>query len=341
MTVWTLKQIADHIDGEVIGDKDFKVVSVGTLQAAKSNQISFLSNTKYKKYLVETSAGAVIVHESMSADVPNNAIVVRDPYIAYAKAASLLNPAETGNKGIHPSASVDENSNIHPSVSIAAQVVIESGVELAEDVVIGPCCVLMNDVKIGKGTRLTANITLCKSVVMGKNGIIHPGAVIGADGFGIANEHGKWIKVPQVGSVEIGNDVEIGANTTIDRGAIDNTIIGNGVKLDNQIQIGHNVVIGDNTVIAGCTGIAGSTKIGQNCVVGGGVGISGHLEICDGVQFTGMTMVTKSVNTPGVYSSGIPVEPARQWHKNVIRYRQMDKLVGRVKRLEKQIKAES
>lgn len=335
--MWTLEQIANHIAGEVIGDKDFQVDSVGTLQAAKSNQISFLSNTKYKKYLVNTNAGAVIVHDSMVSDVPNNAIMVHDPYIAYAKAASLLNPIKTSNTGIHPSASVNENSLIHPSVSIAAQVVIEAGVELAEGVVIGPGCVLLSDVKIGKGTRLIANVTLCNSVQLGQNGIIHAGTVIGADGFGIANDQGKWIKVPQVGSVEIGDDVEIGANTTIDRGAIDNTVIGNGVKLDNQIQIGHNVVIGDNTVIAGCTGIAGSTHIGQNCVIGGGVGISGHLEICDGVQFTGMTMVTKSINMSGVYSSGIPVEPARQWHRNVIRYRQMDKLVERVKKLETRI----
>lgn len=333
--MWTLEQIANYVGGSVIGDELFQVDSVGTLQTAKENQLSFLSNTKYKKYLVNTKAGAVIVHADMASDVPNNAIVVNDPYIAYAKAASLLNPADTAYKGIHPSAFVDENSKIHPSVSIAAQVVIEAGVELAEDVVIGPGCVLLNDVKIGKGTRLVANITLCKSVTLGQNGIIHPGTVIGADGFGIANDQGKWIKVPQIGSVEVGDDVEIGANTTIDRGAIDNTIIGNGVKLDNQIQIGHNVIIGDNTVIAGCTGIAGSTKIGQNCIIGGGVGISGHLEICDGVQFTGMTMVTKSVNTPGAYSSGIPAEPTKQWHKNVIRYRQMDKLTVRVKQLEK------
>ncbi|MBE9532722.1 MAG: UDP-3-O-(3-hydroxymyristoyl)glucosamine N-acyltransferase, partial [Proteobacteria bacterium] len=298
--VWTLEKIANHIDGEVIGDKEFQLDSVGTLQTATASQLSFLSNTKYKKYLLDTNAGAVIVHADMASDVPSNAIVVHDPYIAYAKAASLLNPIEKGYEGVHPTAFVDGNSQIHPSVSIAAQVVIEAGVELAENVVIGPGCVLLDGVKVGKGTRLIANITLCKSVTLGKNGIIHPGTVIGADGFGIANDQGKWIKVPQVGSVDIGDDVEIGANTTIDRGAIDNTIIGNGVKLDNQIQIGHNVVIGDNTVIAGCTGIAGSTKVGQNCVIGGGVGISGHLDICDGVQFTGMTMVTKSVNTPGV-----------------------------------------
>jgi UDP-3-O-[3-hydroxymyristoyl] glucosamine N-acyltransferase len=178
-------------------------------------------------------------------------------------------------------------------------------------------------------------VTLCEDVQIGERCLIHPGVVIGADGFGIANDNGKWIKVPQLGAVVIGDDVEIGANTTIDRGAIDNTLIGNGVKLDNQIQIGHNVIIGDHTVIAGCVGIAGSTKIGQYCAIGGGAGIGGHLEITDGVQLTGMTMVTKSITQSGVYSSGIPAEPTRDWHRNVVRYRQMEKLTERVTKIEK------
>jgi UDP-3-O-[3-hydroxymyristoyl] glucosamine N-acyltransferase len=197
--------------------------------------------------------------------------------------------------------------------------------------------VILAGVKVGAGSRLKANITLCEGVQIGERCIIHPGVVIGADGFGIANDQGSWIKVPQIGSVIIGDDVEIGANTTIDRGAIEDTIIGQGVKLDNQIQIGHNAVIGDHTVIAGCVGIAGSTTIGNNCVIGGGVGIGGHISIADGVQLTGMTMVTKSITSSGVYSSGIPAEPTAQWHKNVIRYRQMDKLVSRVKELEKKL----
>ena len=334
MTVWTLEQIAEHIGGVVKGEKDFQVDSIGTLQTAKLNQISFLSNKKYKKYLADTDAGIVIVNDEAVSGVPHHAIVVDDPYVAYAKVASLLNPIKRNQSGIHSSASVSTDSIIHPSASIGAQVVIESGVEVEEDVVIGPGCVLQQGVKVGLGTKLVANISLCDDVQIGKNGLIHPGVVVGADGFGIANDKGKWIKVPQIGSVRIGDDVEIGANTTIDRGAIENTIIGNGVKLDNQIQIGHNVVIGDNTVIAGCTGIAGSTYIGQNCVIGGGVGVAGHLEICDSVQLTGMTMVTKSITQPGVYSSGIPAESTQQWHKNVIHYRQMDKLAERVKQLE-------
>lgn len=334
---WTLAEIAKHIDGVVVGDESFLVDSFATLKHASKQQISFLSNLKYKKFLATSSAGAVIVSPEAATLAPNNAIVVDDPYVAYAKATRLLNPLRYYNAGISANAVISPDALIHESASIAPHVVIESGVEIAASVVIGPNCVILAGVKVGTGSRLTANITLCEGVQIGERCIIHPGVVIGADGFGIANDQGAWIKVPQIGSVIIGDDVEIGANTTIDRGAIENTVIGQGVKLDNQIQIGHNTIIGDHTVIAGCVGIAGSTTIGNNCVIGGGVGIGGHLSIADGVQLTGMTMVTKSITSSGVYSSGIPAEPTAQWHKNVIRYRQMDKLVARVKELEKKL----
>jgi UDP-3-O-[3-hydroxymyristoyl] glucosamine N-acyltransferase len=192
----------------------------------------------------------------------------------------------------------------------------------------------MSGVSVGENSRLVANVTLGENVSLGIAVIVHPGAVIGSDGFGIAHDGEQWIKVPQVGSVEIGDYVEVGANTTIDRGAIDNTVIKRGVKLDNQIQIAHNCIIGEYTVIAGCVGIAGSTQIGSHCAIGGGAAIGGHLEIANGVQLTGMTMVTKSITASGVYSSGIPAEPNRQWHRNIVRYRQMDRLVERVKTLE-------
>jgi len=336
--MWTLAEIAEHIGGLVVGDRNYTVSSVATLQSAKTDQISFLSNKKYRKYLANTTAGAVIIHSDLVDLVPKNAIVADDPYVAYAKIALLLNPIVIKNAGIHPSASIGDNCQIASSVTINAQSVIGSGVVLEDNVVIGPGCILLDDIRVGENTRLVANVTLCDGVQIGQRSIIHPGVVIGADGFGIANDHGKWIKVPQVGSVKIGNDVEIGANTTVDRGAIDDTIISDGVKLDNQIQIGHNVVIGENTVIAGAAGIAGSTTIGKNCAIGGGAGLGGHLEIVDGVQITGMTMVTKSLMQPGSYSSGIPVEPTQVWHKNVVRYRQLDKLVERVKSLESQNK---
>lgn len=334
----TLAQIAEAIDGHLIGDADYLIDSVGTLAQATPQQISFLANTKYKKFLNETHAGAVIVATGLGSELSTNVIEAADPYVAYAKAASLLYPDLISESGIHPTAWIDptavvaDNVSIGPHVTIDKSVVIESGVSISAGSVIEP------NVFIGENCRIKANVTLCHNVQIGQRVIIHPGAVIGADGFGIANDNGKWIKVPQIGRVVIGNDVEIGANTTIDRGAIEDTFIADGVKLDNQIQIAHNVIIGEHTVIAGCVGIAGSTRIGKYCAIGGGTGISGHLDIADGVQLTGMTMVTKSITESGVFSSGIPVEPTKQWHKNVVRYRQMDKLFERVKLLEKHIK---
>jgi len=332
--VWTLGEIAQHIDGIVQGDEQYQISSIATLSNAQDDQLSFLSNKKYRKYLADTGAGAVIVSNEMASFVPKYAVIVDDPYVAYAKAARLLNPPKQRQAGIHSTATVGADTTIHPSAMIAAQVVIGSGVSIAENVMIGSGCVILDNVIIGESSSLTANITVCDNVQIGKRAIIHPGVVIGADGFGIANENGKWINVPQIGSVHIGDDVDIGANTTIDRGAIENTIIANGVKLDNQIQVGHNVEIGENTVIAGCVGIAGSTVIGKNCIIGGGAGLGGHLELADGVMLTGMTMVTKSIKKAGSYSSGIPAEENHHWHKNVIRYRQMDKLAERVKQLE-------
>ena len=334
----TLAQIAEEINGRVIGDATYEVSSVGTLSNAESSQLSFLSNSKYKKFLKQSQAGAIIVSKDMSEYVVTNAIEVDDPYVAYAKAASLLHPVKKLSAAIHPSAAIDPSAEIGSNVSIGAHVVIEPGVIIKDNVTIGPGCVIEHDVILRKGVTLRPNVTLCFGVDIGERTIIHPGVVIGADGFGIANDNGHWIKVPQVGSVKIGSDVEIGANTTIDRGAIEDTVIADGVKLDNQIQIGHNVTIGKHSVIAGCTGIAGSTSIGEYCAIGGGTGMAGHINIANGVQLTGMSMVTKSINEAGVYSSGIPVEPTKQWHKNVIRYRQMDKLFDRVKQLEEQDK---
>lgn len=336
--MWTIGQIAEFIDGKVIGNPEVTISGVATLQSAKSDQLSFFSNTKYRKFLKETNAGVVIVNSKAVDLVPNNAILVDDPYVAYARAVSYLNPDLPIIAGIGANTFIDNSALISDSVSIASNVVIEAGVRIGEDVVIGPGCIIQKGTTIGHNTQLIANVTLCHDVKIGQRVIIHPGVVIGADGFGIANDRGKWIKIPQIGGVDIGNDVEIGANTTIDRGAIEDTVIGNGVKLDNQIQVGHNTIIGENTVVAGCVGIAGSTIIGRNCAIGGGAGLGGHLEIADGVQLTGMTMVTKSILEPGVYSSGIPAEPTQKWHKNVVRYRQMSKLIERVQELENTIK---
>ena len=330
----TLAQIALHVDGVIIGDAECEISNVSTLQAANRQQISFLANSKYKKYLPTSQAGAVIVSKEMVELVKNSAIVVDDPYVAYAKIATLLNPPKKITTGISPTAMIEAGVTILKTVSIGPQVVIEANVILADNVVIGAGTVLQDEVIVGENTRIAENVTICHGVEIGKNVVIHPGVVIGADGFGIVNDKGKWIKIPQIGRVKIGDNVEIGANTTVDRGAIEDTVIGDGVKLDNQIQVGHNVIIGNNTVIAGCSGVAGSTIIGENCIIGGGVGIGGHIEIADNVIITGMSMVTKSLTKAGIYSSGIPAEPTSQWHKNVVRYRQMDKLVARVKKLE-------
>jgi UDP-3-O-[3-hydroxymyristoyl] glucosamine N-acyltransferase len=335
---WTLAQIAQHIGGQLVGDPEYTITAVGTLTEAGPEQLSFLANTKYKKYLNSTCAGAVIVAAGLESDSDIQLIQVDNPYVAYAKAATLLYPEPTPETGIHPTAWVHPQAEIAKDATIGANVTIEQGVVIAAGSSIGPGTVIEANVRIGQDCRIKANVTLCREIQLGDRVVIHPGVVIGADGFGIANDKGRWIKVPQVGRVVVGNDVEIGANTTIDRGAIDDTLIADGVKLDNQIQIGHNCQIGEHTVIAGCVGIAGSTHIGKHCAIGGGTGIAGHIEIADGVQLTGMSMVTKSITESGVYSSGIPIEPARQWHKNVIRYRQMDKLFARVEQLEKQLK---
>ncbi|WP_151903896.1 UDP-3-O-(3-hydroxymyristoyl)glucosamine N-acyltransferase [Methylophaga nitratireducenticrescens] len=335
--VWTLAKIASEIGAKLVGNAEKVITGVGTLQNATDTDISFLANTKYRQYLNSTSAGCVIVSPADLAEVQTNALVIDDPYVAYAKAAALLYPEQQSSLGIHPSVVVGENCQIADSARISAQVFIGNNVHIGDNVDIGAGSIIENDVYIAADSRLMSNVTLCRKVQIGERVQIHPGAVIGADGFGIANENGRWLKIPQVGSVIIGNDVEIGANTTIDRGAIDDTIISDGVKLDNQIQIGHNVFIGKHTVIAGCVGISGSTRIGSHCAIGGGTGIAGHIEIADGVQLTGMSMVTKSIMSSGTYSSGIPVEPTRDWHRNVIRYRQLDKLNDRIKQLESKL----
>ena len=332
---WTLAQIGDHVDGEVVGDANHVITGVGTLANATSQQLSFLANSKYKKFLAGTAAGAVIVSREMAAALHTNAIVVDDPYVAYAKAATLLYPGSAPQTGVHPSAWIHPDAAIADKVSIGAQVVIEQGVCIATGVTIGPGCVIEQHVSIGADSCIKSNVTLCRDVSIGERVTLHPGVVIGADGFGIANDKGQWIKVPQVGRVIIGNDVEVGANTTIDRGAIDDTIIADGVKLDNQIQIGHNVIIGEHSVIAGCVGIAGSTRIGKYCAIGGGTGIGGHLEIVDGVQLTGMSMVTKSITEKGQYGSGFPAQPAREWRRGVAGVRRLGRLEQRLAELER------
>ena len=334
----TVQTLADLVAGEVQGDPDAEVTGVGTLQGAARGQISFLANSLYRKFLAGTAATAVILRRDALVDCHTSAIVVANPYVAYAKIATELFPPLSPPAGVHPSAVIDPGATISPTASIQANTVVSAGVVIGEDVVIGPNCTLQANVQIGSGTRLVAQVTICHGSILGSRVLVHPGAVIGSDGFGIANDRGVWVKVPQLGRVRIGDDVEIGANTSIDRGALEDTVIENGVKLDNQIQVAHNVQIGAHTAIAGCTGISGSSKIGKYCAIGGGVGIAGHLEIADKVTVTGMSLVSKSIQESGVYSGSVPAMEADHWRKNFARVRRLDEMFRKLVALEKSVR---
>lgn len=338
---YTLGELAKHVSGEVKGDGSCEIESVGTLHLASNTQISFLNNPSYRKQLAASKAGAVIMSAADAETCSLNAIISNNPYAAYAKIATLLSPDEGYPTGIDNGAHVAKDVSISNTASVAAGAIIESGVVIGEYVRVGPGCVLQKNVKLAANTILTANVSVMHDCEIGSGCILHPGVVIGADGFGQAMDEGRWIKVPQLGSVIIGNDVEIGANTTVDRGAIENTIIENNVKLDNQIQIAHNVIIGAHTAIAASTAIAGSTKIGKHCRIAGMVGIVGHLTIADNVTVTGKSMVSSSIKVAGVFSSGTPLEPNQKWRKNTVRFRHLDDMAKRLKKLEKLLASKS
>jgi UDP-3-O-[3-hydroxymyristoyl] glucosamine N-acyltransferase len=313
----TLGELASRLEAKLIGDAQETVDHVATIQNAAPGALTFLSNTKYRKHLEHTQASAVLLTEKDAGHCRINCLVVSDPYVAYAKALPLLYPQPESAGGQHPSAFVDPAARVDASATISAHAVIGAGVVVAAGAFIGPGSCVLENASIGRDTRLGANVTIGEDCQIGTACQIHHGAVIGADGFGFANDGGQWIKVQQIGRVVIGDNVEIGANTTVDRGAIDDTRIESGVKIDNQVQIAHNVVIGENTAIAAATAIAGSTVIGKNCAIGGAVGIVGHLKIADGSVITGMSMVTNSIERPGVYSSGMPAQETREWKRTM------------------------
>lgn len=335
--MYTLGELAKHVQAELVGDANCKIDKVATLSNAGENDISFLANSRYKNLLGTTKASAVIVSVQDRDSLNGNGLVAQDPYVTYAKVAALLYPDRTRQSGVHPSSVVAKTSNIAQTATIGANCTISDGVSIGDHSYIGPGTVLDENVVIGAHCRLVASVTLCQGVKIGDRVVIQPGAVIGGDGFGLANENGVWLKIPQVGSVVIGNDVEIGSNTTIDRGAIDDTIIEDGVKLDNLIQIGHNVRIGAHTAVAASAAIAGSAKIGKYCQIAGMAGIVGHIEIADHVHITGMSVVSHSIREPGVYSSGSPLQSNSDWQKNAVRIKQLDQLFRRIKILEKQL----
>ncbi|MDO6446478.1 UDP-3-O-(3-hydroxymyristoyl)glucosamine N-acyltransferase [Colwellia sp. 1_MG-2023] len=334
---YTLKELADKIGASVHGNENCLIESIATLLNAKDGQIAFLSNVKYQQQLSQTKASAVIITEDCLADCQTNALVMKNPYMGYALLAQLLDTTPPTANNIHPTAVVDASAIIGSNVSIGANAVIESDVELAEGVSIGAGCFIGKAAKIGKQTSLWANVSVYHRVEIGDNCLIQANTVIGSDGFGYANHQGNWVKIPQLGSVIIGNNVEIGASTTIDRGALDDTIIKDGVILDNQIQIAHNVVIGENTAMAACSVIAGSTVVGKNCTLAGMVGVNGHINITDGCVFTGFAMVTKNITESGVYSSGLPAQPNKEWQKTNARIRKLDSTNKKIKALEKEI----
>jgi UDP-3-O-[3-hydroxymyristoyl] glucosamine N-acyltransferase len=334
---YKLADIANKIGATVHGDEQCEIDSIATLANAEFGQIAFLANSKYSEQLAMTKASAVILSNKEIESCQTNALVMDNPYMGYALVAQLLDTTPKPANAIHASAIIDESTILGENVTIAANVVIEAGVNIGNDTSIGAGCFIGIGAKIGANSTLWSNVSIYHCVEIGSNCSVHANTVVGADGFGYANDKGSWVKIPQLGTVIIGDNVEIGASTTIDRGALENTIIKNGVVLDNQIQIAHNVEIGENTAIAACSVIAGSTTIGKNCIIAGLVGINGHIEVGDGCVFTGMTMVTKSITKPGVYSSGMPCQPNREWHKNNARIRKLESLTKRLVNVEKEI----
>jgi UDP-3-O-[3-hydroxymyristoyl] glucosamine N-acyltransferase len=329
----SLGELAVRFGCTLQGDPDIRVAHVATLERADSQSLAFLANPRYRRFLSQTKAGAVVLDAKLAAECPVAALIAQNPYAIYARIATLLHPTPPVAPGRHASAIVDPSAVIDPSASIGPLAVIGARARIGARCAIGPGCVLLDDVALGADTRLVANVTLCTSVVLGERCLLHPGVVIGADGFGLAPSDGEWLKVPQLGGVRIGNDVEVGASTTIDRGAIEDTVLDDGVKLDNQIQIGHNVRIGAHTAIAGCSGVSGSTTIGSRCMLGGMVGVAGHLTICDDVVVTGRSFVNSSIRKPGYYSGGLTVDETTRFRKNAARFHRLDELARQVRRL--------
>ena len=332
----SLGELAERFDCELIGDPDVRIETLGTLANAGSNALSFLASPAYKKQLPSTKAAAVILRAADAPDAPCAALISDHPYASYARMAAAVCPPPAYDPGIHTSAAVASSADVAKSAHIAANAVIEDNAVIGANTYVGPGAVVGPGCVIGDNCRILANVTLVRAVSTGDRCIFHSGSVIGADGFGNAMTSDGWVKVPQVGGVRIGNDVEIGSSTTVDCGAIDDTIIGDGVRLDNQIQIAHNVHVGEHTAMATGVAIAGSAHIGKRCMMAGMVGVAGHIEICDDVTVLGKAMVSKSITQPGAYASMFPIEDARSWNRRVASFRRLDKLLGRVSKLEKE-----
>lgn len=330
----SLGELATRFGCELIGDPDITVSGVASLSNADSDSLTFLSNTALKRQLPATKAAAVIVQPGDASESPVAAILHDNPYACYARMAAVICPSPTVTPGIHASAVVDPTATVAESACIAPNAVIGEHSSVGENVYVGPGTVIGPDCVIGDDCRFVANVSLARSVRIGKRGLFHPGVVLGSDGFGNAMTPDGWVKVPQLGGLVVGDDVEIGSNTTVDCGAIEDTIIEDGVRVDNLCQIAHNVHIGAHTAIAASVAVAGSAKIGKRCLIGGTSGVIGHISICDDVVVLGGSSVTKSIVNPGAFSSMLPAEPAKEWGKKLARLRRLDRLMARVKDLE-------
>lgn len=334
---WTLAEIAAATHTTVQGNLNKKIQAVASIEQAQAHELSYIRDRKYVQLLNTSQAGALILTADLAANYQGDALISTNPYLTYAQVVTLFNPLQRPSVGIHPSAVIVADVQLGEGVSIGAHAVLESGVQVGAGTVIGAACSLGRNVKLGANSFLYPQVTLYSETEVGERAVLHSGAVIGADGFGFVPEATGWYKIPQIGYVSLGDDVEIGANTCIDRAAMGITRIGNGVKLDNLIHIAHNVQIGDHTVIAACTGIAGSAKIGSFCQISGMCSIAGHLTIADRVTITGTSFVINSITEPGVYSSGVTVEEHGLWRKNAVRFRQLDQMARRLANLEKQL----
>ena len=332
-----LGEIAEHIGAGLLGDPDIIIERVAALDVAGPGALTFLSNRRYRTYLERTRAGAVILAPELADACPVPALVLDNPYLGYARAATLLSPPAGEPPGIAASAVVDAGATVAPDASVGHHCVIEAGASVGPGTSLGAGSFLGRDSSIGPHGRIAARVVICQGVHIGTRAIIHPGVVVGADGFGIANDDGAWVKIPQLGGVRIGDDVEIGANTTIDRGALEDTVIEDGVKLDNLIQIGHNVYIGAHTAIAACAAVGGSARIGRRCTIQGAVSIAGHLDIADDVHLTATSAVSNTIREPGVYSSGMPIQENRVWRRNIARLRQLDDVARRLRAVERKL----
>lgn len=337
----SLAELARRFHGRVKGNPELTINRVASLESAGPGDIAYFSDRKYLTKLARTAAGAVIVTEADASHFTGSALIVNDPHLCFARVAQFLHPLPQFSPGVHATAVIESGAQVAPTAWIGPHSVVEADAKIGDDAYVGPGCFIGKGAALGARNRLIGHVVIGERCITGTDCVMYPGAVIGGDGFGFARNGERWQKVPQLGHVVMGNDVEVGANTTIDRGALDDTVIGNGVKLDNQIQIAHNVKIGDNTAIAACVGIAGSTKIGQRCTLGGQSGVVGHLEITDDVHVTAGSLVTSSIREAGVYSSSLKAVPADKWRRNAALLHHLEDMSLRLKKIEEKLELRS